>query len=77
MLNTNKENVRTALSKHYADVLMAYQDKHQRLLHALADDAVEVEEFEQMSAEVQADVNALKEIKREMKRQKDGLVQES
>lgn len=71
MSDSNKQEIRSALGEHYADVLQNYWEQHQRLVLALADDAVSLEEFERMSADVQAAVNGLKEIKREMKRQTD------
>jgi hypothetical protein len=73
MNDSHKYSERATLSMHYAEVLHQYQQNHHRLMEALGNDDVTMEEFEAMSARLNEDVVLLKEIKKELtRRRQDG-----
>jgi hypothetical protein len=73
--NSNRQ-VRDELSNRFADTIGTYQQDHRALMDALYDDGISMEAFEMLSARIHEEVNTLKRVKMELKRQRDVLKQD-
>lgn len=67
------EKKKTELAKQYAEEFVEYQQTHSALMHALNDDRVSVEQFEQLKEELCDELTALKETKVELRKHRDAL----
>lgn len=69
----NADERRRSLSQDFANIVERYQQVHRLLLDALSDDDVDTQQFELLSEQVHRNVNELKLIKMEMRRQRSEI----
>lgn len=73
MEGKSKQHVRDELSIQFADAVGRYQQEHHDLMHALYDNAISIEDFEERSRRLKGAIDVLKQMRVELKRQRDLL----